>query len=109
MGRKESLEIRTKQQFNCLDIGQPVKLFGKEGVYAGLEWIQTCSCPCVNTFQFPVVVHLLEDGKIDREVVYRLEEPREKTLTAYTITEGVNKTDERHDFYMELLKQRLIA
>ncbi|MFA5993084.1 MAG: hypothetical protein WC796_05245 [Candidatus Pacearchaeota archaeon] len=105
MTQNETLEVETRQELERLNIGQQVRVFGRDGVYAGLEWVQTCSCPCENTFQFPIIIHLSEDGRINREVVYSLEKPLPKRVTSVSITQSVKESDKRYAFYMRLLEQ----
>ncbi len=60
----------SEDKLRRLDRGQQVRISGGGvEVYAGLEWIQVCSCPCTpNTFQFSVTVWE-EEGKIIRREI----------------------------------------
>ena len=87
------VEIETKDQFESLDIGQLVKTSDKIGVFAGLEWIQVCSCPCENIFQFPIIIYPTGGEGIEREVVHSLDKPRPKQINGYSIIDSVEKDD----------------
>jgi hypothetical protein len=108
MGNAQAIKFETKRQLERMDIGQLVKKVDKVGVYAGLEWIQTCSCPCGNTSQFPIVIYPSEEGGIDREVVYSLDRPtKPQQIHGYSVVGPVNETDTGHEFYERLIQDNL--
>ncbi|MBU2562146.1 MAG: hypothetical protein KKF68_00595 [Nanoarchaeota archaeon] len=110
MGNVQAIEFETKRQLEGMDIGQLVKKADKVGVFAGLEWIQTCNCPCENTFQFPIIIYLSKSGGIDREVVYSLDKPtRPNQIHGYSIIGPVNEGDRRNELYKKLIQDNLLS
>ena len=105
MNGTTAIQIRTRQELELCDTGQPIMKSGRVGVYAGLEAIQTCSCMCENTFLFPVIVYPTDDGSIDKEVVFALDPPVPHQITGYSIIESIGEQDPRYEAYKRLFNE----
>ena len=104
---REVINVETKQQLEFMDVGQLVKRFDRVGVYGGLEWVQMCTCPVVNTFQFPTIIYPLENGDVEVETIYFLEEPIPRRINGYSTISNITIEDKMHRFYEKLIQDNL--
>jgi hypothetical protein len=97
------MKISTRRELELCDIGQLVNKFDRVGVYAGLEWRQTCSCMCPNTFQFPIIVYPTDDESIDKETVFALDPPVPHQIHGYSMIENIDEKNKYYPVYKKLI------
>lgn len=82
-----------------MDVGNKIRIDNEQRMetFAGLEWVQTCSCwSCPNMHQVPITVYE-ESGKIKKRVML------EKDVH---IIEPVNPQDKKFHYYKLLINEK---